>query len=453
MSATTIPESIARLAAMQAHQGKVRHTVLVLPWPAPLAPEALYGPAGEFVHMVAPHTEADPVALLAQFLTGVGALIGHGPIFRVGGDVHTGRLFIVLVGGTSRGRKGTSFAWARHVLEILDSTFRARILSGLSTGEGLIWSVRDPLTEWKTRKKGEAEEVVTDPGVDDKRVLVIEPEYARALRACERDGNTLSPVLRLAWDGADLRILTKTQTATATDAFVALVGHITVDELQRRLSETDIANGLGNRHMFLCVRRSQLLPDGGTLRPEDLDGFARDLVGRLEAIRELGELHRSPAAAEMWRAVYPELTREVPGMFGSIVARAEAQVLRLSLLYALLDASPTIEPVHLAAALALWRYAEDSARYVFGDSVGDAVSDEILRALAATPAGITRSDIRDLFGRNLSAARMEAALGLLARSGRVTVTTETTGGRPAERWVLVGSPNDLNDRNDKRGTE
>jgi predicted transcriptional regulator len=48
--------------------------------------------------------------------------------------------------------------------------------------------------------------------------------------------------------------------------------------------------------------------------------------------------------------------------------------------------------------------------------------------------GLTRTDIRDLFGRNLSADRIGAALDLLRRKGRATCETVSTGGRPTEVW-------------------
>ena len=442
MSTATVPAEVEALARFEAEQRATRAAAAVAPvpvekWPDPLAPDALDGLAGEFVRLVAPHTEADPVALLGQFLAGVGCLIGHGPRFMVGADAHTPRLFVVLVGNTARGRKGTSWGWVRHVLAEVGDKFSERIVSGLSSGEGLIYQVRDPRYEWqkpKGKARGEAQYVMTDPGVDDKRLLVVEHEFARALRAGERTGSTLSPVLRLAWDGADLRILTKTAGDVATGAHVALAGHITIDELRRCLTETDAANGYGNRHLWLAVRRARLLPDGGSLRPDDLRPLVAELRGRVEAARRLGELRRTPAAAEQWREVYPSLTREETGMFGSMVARAEAQVLRLSLLYALLDASPAIEPEHINAALAVWRYAEDSARLIFGHGVGDAVADEIARALTAAPDGLTRTDIHELLGRHVSAGRLSVALGTLARLGRATATTEQTDGRPAQRW-------------------
>ena len=53
-------------------------------------------------------------------------------------------------------------------------------------------------------------------------------------------------------------------------------------------------------------------------------------------------------------------------------------------------------------ALEIWRYAEDSARFIFGDDLGDPIADEILRSLRASPEGLTRTQIRDRFNRHAS---------------------------------------------------
>jgi hypothetical protein len=80
-------------------------------------------------------------------------------------------------------------------------------------------------------------------------------------------------------------------------------------------------------------------------------------------------------------------------------------VLRLATLYAVMDESQTIEYEHLTAPLALWG------------------SD-----------GLTRTEIRDHFGRHKSAERINQALGELLRLGRVRKTSEQTGGRSTQRW-------------------
>jgi hypothetical protein len=46
-------------------------------WAAAPAEAAFHGPAGEFVIRTEPHTEADPMALLVQFLVAFGVAAGR----------------------------------------------------------------------------------------------------------------------------------------------------------------------------------------------------------------------------------------------------------------------------------------------------------------------------------------------------------------------------------------
>lgn len=124
-------------------------------------------------------------------------------------------------------------------------------------------------------------------------------------------------------------------------------------------------------------------------------------------------------------------------MFGAITARAEAHVLRLSLLYALLEDAPAIQRPHLEAALAVWQYAEDSTRLIFGDAIGDPVADHILNALRRT-GRMTQTQISDLFGRNQKAGRLEQALAALLTAGMVrTWQGESASGRPPTYWEAI----------------
>lgn len=164
------------------------------------------------------------------------------------------------------------------------------------------------------------------------------------------------------------------------------------------------------------------------------------LLERLNAAIEFGrrpmQITWGNGAREAWIVAYDQLSEGKPGMFGSVTGRAEAQTIRLAALYAVLDRSQTVEYQHLEAALALWQYAEDSARYIFGDTTGDPEADAILEALRhAGVGGLTRTQIRDVFQRNKSAERINQALSVLLKSGRATRTSEQTGGRPTERWA------------------
>jgi hypothetical protein len=142
------------------------------------------------------------------------------------------------------------------------------------------------------------------------------------------------------------------------------------------------------------------------------------------------------AARDLWREVYPGLSEGKPGMLGAVTSRAEAQCLRLALLYALLDHSDYLERRHVESALAVWRYCEASARFVFGEALGDDVADTILRALKDTPAGLTRTEISALFSRNVEASAIARALQALKARGLAQCRSgAATGGRPAEQWT------------------
>jgi hypothetical protein len=208
------------------------------PWPVPLTRAAYHGLAGEIVDAIAPETEADPAALLLTLLAAVGNIVGTGPHWRVSGRPHHLRVWPVLVGATSKGRKGTAWGAIRPVLHIAAPEWLAGCTaSGLSSGEGLIWRVRDEIRKTEPVKDGKRvvgyEEVIVDSGVSDKRLLVTEEEFAGTIRVMGRDGNSLSAIVRQAWDDGDLRTLTKNAPAQATGAHVTIIGHVTRDELLR----------------------------------------------------------------------------------------------------------------------------------------------------------------------------------------------------------------------------
>jgi hypothetical protein len=411
-------------------------------WPEPPAPEGYYGLAGDVVRAIEPHTEADPVAVLVQTLTFFGNVVGPGPHFRVESDYHRTNLDVVLVGATSKSRKGTSKGRVVHMFETADPQWLTnRVMGGLSSGEGLIWACRDKIEKRVAiREKGhitgyEVEEI--DPGVSDKRLSCDEPEFARVLKMASREGNILSEVIRQAWDTGNLRSMTKNSPATATGAHISISGHITRDELLRCLSETEQGNGFCNRIAWVCVRRSKYLPDDEDrqLDPGVIGKLQERMKSAVEFARKVGEIRRDEQARLAWRAVYKKLSDAKPGLMGAMLGRSEAQVVRLSMIYALLDKSEVIRLAHLKAALALWQYCEASTRYIFGDRLGDQTADTILEALRNSPAGLTRTDISALFGRHKPTQEVARGLGVLAGLGLATFVREETEGRSTERWT------------------
>jgi hypothetical protein len=414
------------------------------PWPV-LDEKAVYGLAGDIVRVIAPETEADPVAILIQTLVAFGNVIGRQPHCTAEADYHGLNEFAVLVGATSKGRKGTSAGHVRRLfLRAAEAWTRQRIQAGLSSGEGLIWAVRDPIVKReaireKGKPTGEYQDVVVDQGVSDKRLIVLEAEFAATLRVLGRDGNTLSAIIRQAWDSGDLRVLTKNSPAEATGAHISIVGHITRDELLRYLDSTESGNGFGNRILWCCVRRSQALPEGGQLKETELKTLGERLQKAIETAAHAGEIRRDEESRAIWWKVYPELSEGKPGLLGAMTSRAEAHVMRLSAIYALLDSSAEVRADHLQAALALWEYCEASARFIFGDALGDPLADEVLELLRLNPEGLTRTEIYTHFGRHEAADRIKRVLKLLAEQGLATWEEEKTEGRPRTIWTATSS--------------
>jgi hypothetical protein len=399
-------------------------------WPEPPAEAAYHGLAGEIVRALDPHTEADPVGVLVTLLAGFGNAIGRRPHLVLDNKRHPLLVWPVLVGPTGIGRKGTALAVAGRIFERALPLWWDRRESSLATGEGLIHRVRDPQVAREPIKvKGRVtdyQEVVTDQGVEDKRLYVAATEFGSVLQVMGRDRNILSAILRNAWDGDPLGNLTKTSAAKATGAHIAVNGHVTPEEVRDLLSAGDAANGFANRFLWACVRRSKLLPLGSDANEGEI-AMLGDLFARtVEDASQLDRLRLDEGASAMWVRVYDALATRESGVVGQLLSRAEPMVQRLAGLYAALDVSATIGVPHLEAALALWGYCEASVGHIFGPqerpapaSTGSApyIGNTILDALAT--GEMTQTEIADLFDRNLRAPEPLATLNALLDLGHV----------------------------------
>jgi hypothetical protein len=392
--------------------------------------KALYGLAGEFVATIFPHTEADKAALLVQMLVAFGNIIGRGPYYVAESTRHYTNLYALVVGATSAA-KGSSLKQVRNVLDRVDEAWALDCnKSGLSSGEGLVEAI------------GEA----------DKRLFLRESEFASVLARQGRDASVLSATLRELWDEGNARVMNRKHNAlSATDAHVSLVGHITPEELMQRLSDTDLANGYANRFLFVCVRRSKDLPDGGSLSERDVNTLVMKIQRAKQFAEGVREMKRDEQAADLWRAVYPSLIDDKTGMFGKAVARARAQVLRLSCLYALLDHSSQVRRPHLEAALALWQYCEDSARYIFADGMTlSGGAQKLYDAVReAGGAGLSRTAQLQTFKGNLTARELDAITDELIKA-HLVIEVRNDGSRKASLVAVKGDELDELDELDSQ---
>ena len=164
------------------------------------------------------------------------------------------------------------------------------------------------------------------------------------------------------------------------------------------------------------ARRPKKVPLPSRMPDDEVEEIARELARAIILTHQRGEcggreLVMSNSAQDHWVKVYAELTQDYPGILGAVTSRQEAHARRLALTYAQLDGADRIEIAHLEAALAFCRYAFDSARYLFGETELDPVSQKVLEALATGPK--TQTEIRDLFGRHQPAQRLAQVLSEL----------------------------------------
>jgi hypothetical protein len=398
------------------------------------------------VEKISPQSESDRVALLMQLLTYVGVIVGRAPYFPVEATRHYPNLNVTLVGKTSKARKGTSYDVIEWIMRTVDSSWtHQNVISGCGSGEGLIHAVRDPVMKREQAKVGGKPtagytEVIADAGVIDKRLLVYESEFASVLKVSLREGNILSMTLRQAWESGNLHNTVKTSPQHATNAHIALIGHITTDELRKLMTSTEAANGFGNRFLWCCVQRSKLLPDGGNLFSVDLHAMVEELRKVVQEARGVKQMQRDAEAKAIWHAVYEPLSEGKGGLPGALAARGEAQVLRLSMIYALLDGSAIIRAPHLFAALAVWEYVEESIAYVFDSATGHRDADTLLEALQGAQEGkMTKTEIiSEVFHNHIRAHDLNQAIRVLADAGIVTRKVGPPNGGRRKEYICYG---------------
>jgi hypothetical protein len=394
--------------------------------PTPTSPQlhraALHGVAGRIVRLLAPHTEAHPAAILLQLLASFGNLIGPGPHCMVESTRHALNLFVILVGDSSKARKGTSWNLIANLFEGVDPLWlttcvnRARL-----TADGLLQALRDqsPPTE--------------------RRLLALSEEFATVLYNVKRGNGHLSPLLRCAWDNGNLPTLDLHRALRVTGAHFSLIAHVTQQELTRSFQHHQAHNGFANRCLWTWVERAQCLPDGGSPPVHELEAAIVQLrhAAVWATARPAILFRRDQQAAGMWSKYYAQYSYHRPSLHGAATSRAEAQILRLSALYAALDSSELICLPHLDAAMAVWEYCYESATRLFGLSTGDAIADRIREAVDASPNGLTKTQISRLFKGHLD--RIDNALDRLATLGALGHYSQPTAGRHITRWSSVAA--------------
>ncbi len=398
--------------------------------------KALDGYAGEFVYQATKDSEASPVAVLLTFLCrfGCGAYNPEtlAPFLQIGESKHYSRLFVAICGQTAKARKGTS---ARPIHRLFTSNGypidKIQVSPGpLSSGEGLIYAVRDEIPNFSNNDENKPK-----PKPPDKRLFVLDEELAAALKVSKREGNTLSSVIRGFWDSGCASPMTKQNRISATDVHVCIVAHITKDELAMCLQNVELLNGFANRFLWALVHRSKQVPIPLPIEDSILKRLQERLRTCIASSRQIGKVAFSREAQDVWCNYYSYLSRDKVGLVGAVTGRAEAQTARLALIYALLDKSNSIEIRHLESAFAVWKYCEDSAEKIFVGRGSNNLDDKILNFLQN--GSLTTSEISNLLQRNVKSFEIHNSLERLISAGLVNFQKQGSVGRKSNIFTLA----------------
>ena len=416
---------------------------------SPTVSEAMfYGLTGEIMRAATEGKETHPAPVGAAFLSMAAVAFGREVTVTVGDARHAPRLFTCHVGRSSAAGKGMALELMKRIRRRADEIYGPLSKAtgnmhdgGLSSREGLAWMIRD---ESDTKDK---DGVPTDPGVDDKRLLVIEEEFANVLHQAQRDGNTLSAALRTAWDGGDLAPATKNNRTRASRPHIGMHASITPFELSELMSECALSNGFANRFLFVWGERRGIVPFPPRTPDTTVDALARGLLDCIARVKKAATMGVTDTARDLFAAFYRQhrrgagLSSEVRGL----IQRHPPYAWRLATTFALLDGVQAIEAPHMRAALAWLDYFRESTVLVFGTAKSEAdaacasaLGERILRALDEAGGAMDREPLRLVLGKPTK-ADFDKAISHLAETGQAVeaATRREGGGRPRRTITLV----------------
>lgn len=396
------------------------------------------GLTNEIISEIHPLVESNKESLLIQLLTCFGNCIGRKPHFKAAADKHFTNLFVLLVGKSSRGRKGQSLNMIKNLFEEVDSAWtRSNIAKGLSSSEGLVFRLKDEIFH----DADSGVDILT--GIKDKRLLCIETEFSSVLRQSQRDGNTLSQIIRDAWDSGNFEIMTKNSPMRVTDPMISIIGHITVTELLKTMSVNDAANGFSNRFIFIKAESDKCLPDPPELNPETKKYLISKIQKAVIHAQSVQIMNFNDDAKAYWNIYYKSINQNDASLVGSLTAREEPQVRRLAMILSLMKLKNSIDLDSLKFAIEIYEYSKQSLYEIYGQSLGDPFIDKVKEILSSRLSGATKTEIHEMLSNNYRKNDLDRALRFLKNLSLADSKSKSTGGRPQEIWYLIQNINEI----------
>ncbi|HAI96059.1 MAG: hypothetical protein CL866_02890 [Cycloclasticus sp.] len=422
--------------------------------PPELDPIALHGILKEACEVSTRFSEASKVAVAANILSTFSAIVGRTAYQHIGDGICHARPYFLLTGKTGKARKGTSEYTPKRLFDAVetmlgdDYTPAKRHEGGLSTGEGLGWTIRDDTLD----EDGE----VTEAGVKDKRLYISEAEFAGTMAAASREKNNLSATIRTAWDGKTISPLVKNAKWCTTNPHIVITGHITSAELLDRMSDVDAQSGFMNRFVILHIVRPKLVPLPKRTPDADVQRIAAHFAeavifarGNDEQAKNGLEVKLSPEAIKYWCVRYKALTKEENGLAGVLLVRTEVYCRMFAMIFALLDKSATIEVAHIKAALGWIKYWRDSVRYIFQTLAAKAEASKmnetaksVYEFISSNPK-CTRTELTSHFKNKLNSSEITQGLNYLMNAAPPLIKQEMkprADGKPGKGTMIFWKP-------------
>jgi hypothetical protein len=421
------------------------------------AEDAYYGPLGELARRHQLEIEINLPAFYAMLLPAIGWLVGRRAMIQISRDKHFCNLFTVIVGRTGCG-KGMSWNIVQDLIEQIDPTCHRRLHRDVASAPGLIGLVRDAHRIKKDKK------VIEDEGVADKRCFVLFEEMDNLFTAMGRQGSTLDKVWNMAYDGRSLEN-NKRDPEKATNPHISCVCQIT-DESFRDAVRTvskgrGSSNGFFNRFITVRAVKERALTRGGTM-PE-----VGELIQEIQsALASLGSVDSDspkiiqwhPSTYEDWDAFVESLDSEHPFLnrLGGLAARLKPNVMRIAMLFAVIDRDEFIRPDHLRAAKAFCLHCIDDSRGFFHPSSSSfakpSLDDRVLAVATKDPCAAT--GFHNRLGNKCGGEALQASLSrLVEQRTLIREDFKPDHGKTVPRWRLADTLAEEPERNGPEFTD
>ncbi len=386
---------------------------------------ARHGLIGAYLDLVEDETEVNVAPVGAMLLVNLGTLIGRAATVHIGEHHHHANLFLLPVGETSTGGKGSADAVVERLITEVEPSFVVRhVLGGFGSGEAVVYEMRD----------------VKDETAVEKRRVITEAEFSAGLRVARREQSILSQIIRQGFDYKPIQHRTKSHGAIiATGHHLAIVGAITPKELAECSTDLDMENGYLNRFLFVHSEIVRVLPFGGRIDGAEVRSIAGHIRNALDKLADRPTAEYLITAGgeigELWGPWYHKV-RFGTGTVPALTRRQHVHVPRMALILAVLDGAGALGADHLRAAMAWSDYSVATVERLFGRSATGKAAQLLEAIREAGRDGLDGTAQRNLFARNLGGSEIEALRHQLEERHLIHTFKKPTGGRPVHISVV-----------------